>query len=103
RAVTGYLSASSEWAQNVGRPEAWREWWQSTGSRSFYFMGKDNIVFHGVIWPSMLMGYRDDLQLHYHLGFRQHLTMSGSKASTSRGHAIWVKDVLDRYEPDAVR
>ena len=102
-AVIGYLSASVEWANNVGRPEAWREWWQSPDARSFYFMGKDNIVFHSVIWPSMLMGYGDDLQLPYNVVSSEYLTMSGSKASTSRGHAIWVKDFLDHYEPDALR
>jgi methionyl-tRNA synthetase len=102
-AVIGYLSAAVEWAQNVGRPEAWREWWQSPDARSFYFMGKDNIVFHAVIWPSMLMGYGDGLELPYNVVSSEYLTMSGSKASTSRGHAIWVKDFLDRYEPDALR
>ncbi len=102
-AVIGYLSAAIEWAHNVDRPEAWREWWQNPDARSFYFMGKDNIVFHAVIWPSMLMGYGDDLQLPYNVVSSEYLTMSGSKASTSRGHAIWVKDFLDRYEPDALR
>jgi methionyl-tRNA synthetase len=102
-AVIGYLSAAIEWAHNVDRPEAWREWWQSPDSRSFYFMGKDNIPFHTVIWPSMLIGYGDDLQLPYNVVSSEYLTMSGSKASTSRGHAIWVKDFLDRYEPDALR
>jgi methionyl-tRNA synthetase len=102
-AVIGYLSAAVEWAHNVDRPDAWREWWQSPDARSFYFMGKDNIVFHTVIWPSMLMGYGDDLQLPYNVVSSEYLTMSGSKASTSRGHAIWVKDFLDRYEPDALR
>src|SRR5919206_426229 len=56
-AVIGYLSASVEWAKNRGTPDAWREWWQNGQSRHYYFMGKDNIVFHSVIWPSMLMGY----------------------------------------------
>jgi methionyl-tRNA synthetase len=102
-AVIGYLSAAIEWAHNVDRPEAWREWWQSPEARSFYFMGKDNIPFHAVIWPSILMGYGDDLQLPYNVVSSEYLTMSGSKASTSRGHAIWVKDFLDRYEPDALR
>src|SRR4029077_15455871 len=64
---------------------------------------KDNIPFHTVIWPSMLMGYGDDLQLPYNVVSSEYLTMSGSKASTSRGHAIWVKDFLDRYEADALR
>jgi methionyl-tRNA synthetase len=102
-AVIGYLSAAVEWAHNVDRPEAWRDWWQRPDARSFYFMGKDNIVFHAVIWPSMLIGYGDDLQLPYNVVSSEYLTMSGSKASTSRGHAIWVKDFLDRYEADALR
>jgi methionyl-tRNA synthetase len=102
-AVIGYLSAAVEWATNAGRPEAWREWWQSPDARSFYFMGKDNIVFHAVIWPSMLMGYGDDLQLPYNVVSSEYLTMSGSKASTSRSNSIWVKDFLDRYEADALR
>src|SRR5438270_7220906 len=56
-AVIGYLSATVEWAQTRCTPEAWREWWQNDESRHFYFMGKDNIVFHAIIWPSMLLGY----------------------------------------------
>ena len=58
-AVIGYLSASVEWAANRGKPDAWRDWWQNPDARHYYFMGKDNIVFHTVIWPSMLIGYGD--------------------------------------------
>ncbi len=56
-AVIGYLSASVEWAKNRGTPDAWRDWWQNPQARHYYFMGKDNIVFHSVIWPSILLGY----------------------------------------------
>ena len=56
-AVVGYLSAAVEWARNRGTPDAWREWWQNPDARHYYFMGKDNIVFHSVIWPSQLLGY----------------------------------------------
>ena len=56
-AVIGYLSAAVEWAHNEGEPDAWRAWWQNPDSAHSYFMGKDNIVFHTVIWPSMLLGY----------------------------------------------
>ncbi|MDD6793679.1 MAG: class I tRNA ligase family protein, partial [Thermobifida fusca] len=56
-AVIGYLSASIEWAKRTGDPEAWRKWWQNSDAESFYFMGKDNIVFHSEIWPAMLLGY----------------------------------------------
>ena len=87
-AVIGYLSAAVEWAHNVDRPGAWREWWQNPESRSFYFMGKDNVPFHTVIWPSILLGYGDDLQRPYNVVSSEYLTMSGSKFSTSRGKVI---------------
>ena len=57
-AVIGYLSASIEWAANRGTPDEWRDWWQNPEAEHTYFMGKDNIVFHTVIWPSMLLGLR---------------------------------------------
>src|SRR5439155_580955 len=62
-AVIGYLSAAVEWAINRGTPEAWREWWQDPEARHLYFMGKDNIVFHTVIWPSILLGYGEGGEL----------------------------------------
>ena len=113
-AVIGYLSASVEWAHNRGTPEAWRAWWQNPASRHYYFMGKDNIVFHSVIWPSMLMGYgnggeiggnRDspDLNLPYDVVSSEFLTMEGKKFSSSRGIVIYVNDVLSRYDPDPLR
>jgi len=102
-AVIGYLSASIEWAHNRGTPDAWREWWQNADSRHFYFMGKDNIVFHAVIWPSMLIGYGDGLQLPYNVVASEYLTMEGKKASTSRNVAIWVHDFLSRYDADPLR
>ena len=111
-AVIGYLSASVEWAHNRGTPEAWREWWQNPDSGHYYFMGKDNIVFHSVIWPSMLLGYgsggelgagKGDLHLPTNVVASEYLTMEGKKASTSRNLAIWVSDFLSRYDPDPLR
>jgi methionyl-tRNA synthetase len=102
-AVIGYLSASIEWAQNRGTPDAWREWWQNPDAGHYYFMGKDNIVFHAEIWPAMLMGYADDLQLPTNVVASEYLTMEGKKASTSRNVAIWVGDFLTRYDPDPLR
>ena len=58
-AVIGYLSASKEWAQHQGDPEMWREFWQNPLSRAYYFMAKDNVPFHTIIWPAMLLGYTD--------------------------------------------
>ena len=110
-AVIGYLSAAVEWAQNSGKPDAWREWWQDPGSLHAYFMGKDNIVFHTVIWPSMLIGYDtggelgsgNRLHLPDEVVASEFLTMEGKQLSTSRAIAIYVRDVLERYDPDPVR
>jgi methionyl-tRNA synthetase len=111
-AVIGYLSAAVEWAQIRGEPDAWRDWWQNPAARHVYFMGKDNIVFHSLIWPSMLMGYgsggevgggRGDLELPDNIAASEFLTMEGRKFSSSRGVVIYVNDFLARYEPDPLR
>jgi len=111
-AVIGYLSASIEWAANRGTPDAWREWWQSPSAEHAYFMGKDNIVFHTVIWPSILLGYGDGgevgagrgpLELPDNVVSSEFLTMEGRKFSSSRGIAILIRDFLSRYDPDALR
>jgi methionyl-tRNA synthetase len=111
-AVIGYLSASIEWAANRGTPDAWRDWWQEPEAEHFYFMGKDNIVFHTVIWPSMLLGYdgdgiygagRGSLELPDNVVSSEFLTMEGKKFSASRGVAIHVRDFLSRYDADALR
>jgi methionyl-tRNA synthetase len=111
-AVIGYLSSTVEWAAARGTPDAWREWWQNPDSRHYYFMGKDNIVFHTVIWPSMLLGYgeggeigagKGKLELPYNVVASEFLTMEGRKFSSSRGVVIFVKDFLERYDADALR
>src|SRR3954467_9410161 len=111
-AVIGYLSASIEWAAMKGEPDAWREWWQNPNAEHYYFQGKDNIVFHTVIWPTILLGYgeggeygagRGSLQLPHNVVATEYLTYYGKQFSTSRGHSIWVRDFLDRYDADALR
>ena len=111
-AVIGYLSAAVEWAQVHGDPDAWRAWWQNPDARHLYFMGKDNIVFHSVIWPSMLMGYgsggevgagRGDLRLPDDIVASEFLTMEGRKFSSSRGVVVYVNDFLARYDADPLR
>jgi methionyl-tRNA synthetase len=105
-AVIGYLSASIEWALARGDPDAWKDWWQNAESWHYYVMGKDNITFHTVMWPSILMGVSDEsapMHLPDEIVASEHLHMEGKRLSTSRGHVIYVKDVLDRYDPDALR
>lgn len=102
-AVIGYLSATKEWAQTVGGdPELWKAWWEDPAARTVYFQGKDNIPFHTLIWPAMLMGY-EGLNLPYDVPANQYVTISGSKASTSGNWAVWMPDYLDRHDPDPLR
>ena len=114
-AVIGYLSASIEWARRLGEPERWREWWNDPEALSYYFMGKDNITFHSQIWPAELLGYMGkgdkggepgsygELNLPTEVVSSEYLTMESQQFSTSRGHTILVRDVLTRYQPDALR
>jgi methionyl-tRNA synthetase len=102
-AVIGYLSASKEWATSEGDGEGWRDFWdEDKGAYSYYFIGKDNIPFHTIIWPAMLMGY-GGLNLPYDVPANEFLTIEGRKLSTSRNWAVWLPDYLSRYEPDPLR
>lgn len=101
-AVIGYLSATKEWAQITGNAEAWREWWQDPEVPSYYFIGKDNIPFHAIIWPGMLLGY-GDLNLPYDVPANEYLNVEGKKLSTSRHWVIELPDYLSRYDPDPLR
>jgi len=100
-AVIGYLSAAKEWAKSKGDEEKWRSFWQGE-VKSYYFIGKDNILFHTIIWPAMLMGY-GDLNLPYDVPANEFLTIEGRKLSTSRHWAVWLPDYLSRYDPDPLR
>jgi len=105
-AVIGYLSASIEWAAQRGEPDSWTDWWHNPASHHYYVMGKDNITFHTVMWPAILMGASDaqrPLELPDDIVASEHLHMEGKKLSTSRGQVIYVKDFLDRYDADALR
>ena len=99
--IIGYLSASKEWAQSQGDPEKWRRFWQGD-AKSYYFLGKDNTVFHTMNWPAELLGY-GGLNLPYDVPANEFLTIEGRKISTSRNWAVWVPDFLSRYDPDPLR
>ena len=101
-AVIGYLSAAIEWAQNQGTPEAWRDWWQNPEAESYYFIGKDNVVFHAVIWPCQLLGY-GELNLPTDIPANQFVTFKGDKASASRGIGRSIGWYAERLEPDSLR
>ncbi|MGA7678382.1 MAG: methionine--tRNA ligase [Dehalococcoidia bacterium] len=100
-AVIGYFSASKEWAESHGDAAAWQPFWGGD-SKSYYFIGKDNIPFHTLIWPAMLMGY-GGLNLPYDVPANEFLTIEGKRLSTSRNWAVWLPDYLQRYDPDPLR
>ncbi|MBI2078064.1 MAG: methionine--tRNA ligase [Euryarchaeota archaeon] len=112
-AVCGYLTASVEWAQAHGKPDAWKDWWLNPDTKSFYFLGKDNIPFHTIIWPAMLMGYSEGLlkekklpralNLPYNVPANEFLTLSGQQFSKSRGIGIQLPDILSKFDPDTIR
>jgi methionyl-tRNA synthetase len=105
-AVIGYFSASVEWANRQGDSAAWQAWWIPGRSeepvKAYYFIGKDNIPFHTIIWPAMLLGY-GERNLPYDVPANEFMTMSGAKASSSRGNVIWTRAVLDKYNADTLR
>jgi methionyl-tRNA synthetase len=117
-AVIGYFSASVEWAHNIGQPDAWKQWWYNPEAQIYNFIGKDNIPFHTIIWPAELMGVNGlynsdednigerravDLQLPYDVPANEFMNIEGDKFSKSRNWAIWLPDILERYQPDAIR
>jgi methionyl-tRNA synthetase len=101
-AVIGYLSAAREWASASGDPQAWRRWWEDPAAESYYFVGKDNIPFHAVIWPAQLIG-SGDLNLPTNVPANQYVTFKGAKASKSHGVGRSILDYLATWQPDALR
>lgn len=114
-AVIGYLSAPIEWAQLSGNKEAWREWWINPAAKQFHFIGKDNIFFHTSQWPAELMGagsafmevfageQNAPLILPFDVPANQFMNLESQKISGSRNWAVWGRDALTRYDPDAIR
>ena len=109
-AVIGYLSAPIEWAEYTGDPDAWRPWWDANVNPDaliYNFIGKDNIPFHCIIWPGMLIGYNAGAQPHLNLPYdvpaNEYLNLGASKFSTSRGNVIGWNTVLEQFQADAWR
>ena len=113
-AVIGYLSAPIEWSLISRQPDAWREWWVNPQAKQFHFIGKDNIFFHTSLWPAELMGagveflkiFAEDekpLTLPYDVPANQFMNLEGQKISGSRNWAVFGRDALSRYDPDALR
>jgi methionyl-tRNA synthetase len=101
-AVTGYLSASKEWAIWKGDENLWREYWENPETKHYYFIAKDNIPFHSIIWPSMLMAY-GELNLPYQIPANEFLRLGKEQFSKSTGTCIWVGDCFAGFNSDVIR
>ncbi len=101
-APIGYISATREWAEQQGDPEAWKRYWQNPETRLIHFIGKDNIVFHCIIFPAMLMEH-GKFVLPDQVPANEFLNLEGRKLSTSRGWAVWLHEYLREFPPDLLR
>lgn len=113
-AVIGYLSASIEWAQLGENGQEWHDWWYNQEARAYYFIGKDNIPFHAVIWPAQLAGTGEEfskligkephkLNLPFDVPANEFMNLESQKISGSHNWAVWARDFLTRYDPDPLR
>jgi len=101
-APIGYISATREWAVAKGKPDLWKEYWQDENSKLFHFIGKDNIVFHCLIFPAMLMAHGEYI-VPENVPANEFLNLEGNKLSTSRNYAVWLDDFLKKFDPDSLR
>ena len=101
-APIGYISSTIEWAERQGDPDLWKNYWLNKNTKLVHFIGKDNIVFHALIWPAMLMAYGDYV-LPSDIPANQFLNLEGGKFSTSKDYAIWLPDYLKEFEADSLR
>ncbi len=102
-APIGYVSFTAEWAAAQGRPEAWKDWWRSPDTRLVHFIGKDNIPFHCLVFPSMLYGVRQEYVLPWAVPANEFYNLQGRKFSTSAGWSIDLDDFFARYDAEATR
>ena len=101
-AVCGYLSASKEWAQKLNKPDAWQDFWQDKNAFHYYVHGKDNIPFHSIIWPAILLG-QGNLHLPDRIISSEYLTLEKKQFSKSRHFAVWLPDFLAEFDCDTLR
>ncbi|NLF38935.1 methionine--tRNA ligase, partial [bacterium] len=101
-APIGYISSTKEWARNIGQPDRWRDYWCNKDCELIHFIGKDNIVFHAIFWPAMLMGV-GGYNLPTQIPANEFLNLEGRKLSTSRNYAVWLPDYLSKWPADLLR
>ena len=99
-AVMGYISATIELSQKMGKPEKWREFWFDKNSKTLYFVGKDNIPFHTIILPALLLASGQGYNLPWSVSATEFLQFRGQKASKSQRVGIWIDEALEMFPAD---
>lgn len=102
-APIGYISATMEWAKLNGKPEAWKDWWFDKGTKLVHFIGKDNIIFHTIVWPAMLMGQEKQYIIPDNVPGNEFYNLEGRQFSKSEGWYIDTADFFSKYGVDALR
>lgn len=102
-APIGYISSTIEWAEKIGKPDEWKKYWLDPNTKLIHFIGKDNIPFHAIIWPATLMAQHGNWILPHNIPANEFMNLEGEKISTSRNWAIWVDDIANEFNPDAIR
>ena len=101
-APIGYISSTMEYFNKQNKSKEWEKWWKDPETKVIHFLRKDNIIFHAVIWPAMLMGV-EGYNLPYDIPANEYLNLEGKKLSTSRNWAVWLDDYLLKFKPDILR
>jgi methionyl-tRNA synthetase len=102
-APIGYISATVEWAERIGQPERWKDYWLDPDTQLIHFIGKDNIIFHALIWPAVLMGQDKTYCLPHDIPANEFMNLEGQKISTSRNWAIWVDEFVEKFPAEYLR
>jgi len=102
-APIGYLSSAKEWAEKMGKPDKWKDYWLDENTKMIHFLGKDNIPFHTIIWPAMLSKQKENFVLPYDVPANEYLNLEGQKMSTSRNWTVWVEDYLKYFDGEYLR
>jgi methionyl-tRNA synthetase len=102
-APIGYISATKEWAQNIGKPEAWKDYWLDEKTKLINFIGKDNIPFHAIFFPAMCMGQNTPYKLVDEIPANEFLNLEGKQFSKSAGWTIDMEEFLKEFSSDQIR
>jgi len=99
-AVLGYVSATIEYFRKIGKPEGWKDYWFDKSAKTLYFIGKDNIPFHTLIFPSLLLATGEGYNLPWNVSTNEFLIFEGKKSSKSRRIGVWIDEALKLYPAD---